>query len=212
MASLDITVVDHPLAAERLADLRSADSNNQVFRAALEELGTILVYEACRSFPTDDVTVTTPLGPAPARRLSHPPLLVPVLRAGLGLLPPALKLLPSATVAFIGVSRDEQTFTPNEYVVKVPGNLSGRTCIILDPMLATGGSLEHTCRLLVERGVDTQIAVVCVLAAPEGLERMRASGLSVHVVTAAIDSHLNERRFIVPGLGDAGDRQFGAPV
>ncbi len=208
---MQITVVDHPLAAERLADIRSLDSTRPAFRAALEELGTILVYEACREFPTIDVTVTTPLGPAPARRLAHPPLLVPVLRAGLGLLRPALQLLPDAEVAFIGVSRDEATFTPNEYVVKVPANLSGRMCIVLDPMLATGGSLEHTCRLLVDRGVDGPITVVCVLAAPEGLDRLRNSGLDLHVVTAAVDSHLNEQRFIVPGLGDAGDRQFGAP-
>jgi len=208
---MQITVVDHPLAAERLADIRTIESTRPAFRAALEELGTILVYEACREFPTIDVTVTTPLGPAPARRLAHPPLLVPVLRAGLGLLRPALQLLPDAEVAFIGVSRDEATFTPNEYVVKVPANLSGRMCIVLDPMLATGGSLEHTCRLLVDRGVDGPIAVVCVLAAPEGLDRLRDSGLDLHIVTAAVDSHLNEQRFIVPGLGDAGDRQFGAP-
>lgn len=206
---MDVTVVDHPLAAERLADLRSTDSDRPAFRAALEELGTILVYEACRSYPTVPVTVTTPLGPAPAHRLAHPPLLVPVLRAGLGLLHPALQLLPTAEVAFIGVSRDEETFTPNEYMVKVPARLAGRMCIVLDPMLATGGSLVHTCQLLVQRGVDTRITVVSVLAAPEGIEHMRASGLDVHVVTAAIDSHLNELRFIVPGLGDAGDRLFG---
>jgi uracil phosphoribosyltransferase len=208
---MDVTVVDHPLAAERLADIRRVESDRAAFRAALEELGTILVYEACRTFPTNEVTVTTPLGPAPARRLAHRPLLVPVLRAGLGLLHPALQLLPEAEVAFVGVSRDEETFTPNEYVVKVPANLHGRTCIVLDPMLATGGSLEHTCRLLNDRGVDTTITVVCVLAAPEGIEKMRQSGLDLHIVTAAIDDHLNDKRFIVPGLGDAGDRQFGAP-
>jgi len=208
---MELTVVEHPLVAERLADLRSTSSERPAFRAALEELGSILVYEACRTFPTVDVTLDTPLGPAPGRRLAHSPILVPVLRAGLGLLHPALQLLPHADVAFIGVSRDEETFTPNEYVVKVPADLGGRTCIVLDPMLATGGSLEHTCRLLVERGVDTTIVVVCVLAAPEGLERMAGSGLDLHVITASVDSHLNEHRFIVPGLGDAGDRQFGAP-
>lgn len=206
---MKLTLVDHPLAAERLADIRHVDSDRPSFRAALEELGTMLVYEACRQYPTVDVTVPTPLGPAPARRLAHPPLLVPVLRAGVGLLHPALQLLPTAEVAFIGVSRDESTFTPNEYVVKVPANLDGRTCLILDPMLATGGSLIHTAELLVRRGVDTTILVVCVLAAPEGLERLEKSGLDLHVITAAVDDHLNEQRFIVPGLGDAGDRQFG---
>lgn len=206
---MKLTLVDHPLAAERLADIRDADSPRPMFRAALEELGSMLVYEACKHYPTTEVTVQTPLGPAPARRLAHPPLLVPVLRAGIGLLHPALQLLPTAEVAFIGVARDESTFTPNEYVVKVPANLNGRTCLILDPMLATGGSLTHTAELLVRRGVDTTILVVCVLAAPEGLQRLEESGLDLHVITAAVDSHLNERRFIVPGLGDAGDRQFG---
>ncbi len=206
---MKLTLVDHPLAAERLADIRDAASPRQLFRAALEELGTMLVYEACRHYPTTEVTVQTPLGPAPARRLAHPPLLVPVLRAGIGLLHPALQLLPDAEVAFIGVARDELTFTPNEYVVKVPANLSGRTCLILDPMLATGGSLTHTAELLVKRGVDTTILVVCVLAAPEGLQRLEESGLDLHVITAAVDERLDERRFIVPGLGDAGDRQFG---
>ena len=169
----------------------------------------MLVYEACKHYPTTDVVVQTPLGPAPARRIAHPPVLVPVLRAGIGLLHPALRLLPNAEVAFIGVARDESTFTPTEYMAKIPANLNGRTCLILDPMLATGGSLTHTAELLVRRGVDTTILVVCVLAAPEGLQRLEESRLDLHVITAAVDDGLNERRFIVPGLGDAGDRQFG---
>ena len=206
-----ITVVDHPLVAERLADIRHVDSDQRTFRAALEELGTMLVYEACRDLPTVSVAVPTPLGSAPGQRLTHRPLLVPVLRAGIGLLHPALVLLPHAEVAFIGVSRNEETFEPDEYVVKVPAHLAGRPCIILDPMVATGGSLLHTARLLLERGADTTITVVCVLAAPEGLERLAASGLDLHVVTAAVDTGLNDQMFIVPGLGDAGDRQFGAP-
>ena len=208
---MDLTIVDHPLVAERLADLRTVATDRPGFRAALEVLGGILVYEACRTFPTLDLTITTPLGTAPGRRLAHRPLLVPILRAGVGLLHPALRLLPDAEVGFIGVSRDEDTFAPNEYVVKLPADLGGRRCIVLDPMLATGGSLEHACRLLVERGVDTTIFVVCVLAAPEGIDRLSASGLDLHIVTAAVDSHLDERRVIVPGLGDAGDRQFGVP-
>jgi uracil phosphoribosyltransferase len=206
-----VTVIDHPLVAERLADIRHVDSDRPAFRTALEELGSMLVYEACREYPTLAVTVDTPLGPAAARRLAHPPVLVPVLRAGIGLLHPALQLLPYAEVAFIGVTRDETTFLPDEYVVKIPANLSGRTCLILDPMLATGGSLAHTARLLIRRGVDTTILVVCALAAPEGLALLEESGLDLHVITAAIDERLNERRYIVPGLGDAGDRQFGVP-
>jgi len=206
-----LTVVDHPLAAERLADIRHVDSDPRTFRAALEELGSMLVYEACRELPTVAVSVPTPLGSSPGRRLIHRPVLVPVLRAGIGLLHPALTLLPHAEVAFIGVSRNEQTFEPDEYVVKVPAHLEGRPCIILDPMLATGGSLLHTARLLRERGANTTIIVVCVLAAPEGLDRLAASGLDLHVVTAAVDTGLNPQMFIVPGLGDAGDRQFGEP-
>ena len=206
-----ITVVDHPLAAARLATIRDASTDSAGFRSALADLGWMLVYEACRSLPTVDVTVNTPLGPAPARRPSSRPLLVPVLRAGVGLLQPALDLLPDAEVAFVGVTRDEVTFEPHEYVVKVPDHLAGRPCLILDPMLATGGSLVHTAGILVARGVDTTITVVCVLAAPEGLARLKESALDVHVVTAAVDSHLNEQAFIVPGLGDAGDRQFGRP-
>lgn len=208
---MKVTVVDHPLAADRLADIRHIDSGRSAFRTALADLGTMLVYEACREYPTIAVTVPTPLGPSPAQRLAHPPVLVPVLRAGLGLLPSALQLLPHAEVAFIGVTRNETTFLPDEYVVKVPANLSGRTCLILDPMLATGGSLTHTAELLVHRGVDTTILVVCVLAAPEGLAHLGKSGLDVHVITAAVDEGLDERRYIVPGLGDAGDRQFGVP-
>lgn len=206
-----LTVIDHPLAAERLADIRHVDSDPRTFRAALEELGTMLVYEACRELPTVEVSVPTPLGSAPGRRLTHRPLLVPVLRAGLGLLHPALTLLPNAEVAFIGVTRNEETFEPDQYVVKVPAHLEGRPCLILDPMLATGGSLLFTAELLRERGVNGTIHVVCVLAAPEGIERLRASGLDLHVVTAAVDSGLNPKMFIVPGLGDAGDRQFGEP-
>ena len=138
-------------------------------------------------------------------------MLVPILRAGIGLLEPAFRLLPDASAGFIGLARDEETFTPKPYVNKLPERLDGLPCIVLDPMLATGGSLEHCCRLLLERGAPEPLIVVCVLAAPEGIEHMRQSGISIHLVTAAVDSHLNEHAFIVPGLGDAGDRQFGRP-
>ncbi len=207
--SVAVTVVDHPLAAERLRVLRDVATSNARFRGALDELGGMLVYEATRTIPTVDEPVTTPLGPAAGRRIETQPLLIPILRAGIGLLNPAFRLLPDASAGFIGLARDEETFTPKPYVNRLPERLDGRPCIIIDPMLATGGSLEHTCRLLVERGAPLPITVVCVLAAPEGIERMRASGLGLRIFTAAIDSHLNEHAFIVPGLGDAGDRQFG---
>lgn len=206
---MQITVIDHPLAAERLAILRDATTPNAEFRQALDGLGGMLVYEATRNLATVDGTVTTPLGPAPSRSLAQVPLLVPVLRAGVGLVQPALRLIPQAEVGFVGLARDEETFNPKPYLAKLPADLAGRPILVLDPMLATGGSLEFTLQLLLERGAEQPLTVVCVLAAPEGIERMRATGIEMHLVTAAIDSHLNEHAFIVPGLGDAGDRQFG---
>ena len=139
--------------------------------------------------------------------------MVPILRAGLGFVHAAQELLPNADVGFIGISRDEETFPPKPYVNKLPESLAGRPVIVLDPMLATGGSLAHTCELLLERGAPLPIIVVCALAAPEGIERLRdGRARSVHVFTAAVDEHLNDQAFIVPGLGDAGDRQFGPPA
>jgi uracil phosphoribosyltransferase len=137
---------------------------------------------------------------------------VPVLRAGLGFLHAAQELLPNADVGFIGVARDETTFQPKQYVNKLPETLAGRQCIVLDPMLATGGSLAHTCQLLLERGATGTIIVVCVLAAPEGIAVLEQAGLDLAIYTAAVDERLNEHAFIVPGLGDAGDRQFGSPA
>ena len=209
MGAVDITVIDHPLAAERLTILREASTPNAEFRAALDGLAGMLVYEATRLLPSQEVQVTTPLGPAYGRRLSTVPMLVPILRAGVGLVNGALRLLPSAEVGFVGLARDEETFLPSPYLAKLPDRLEERPCFVLDPMLATGGSLEYTCRLLVERGAPQPITVVCVLAAPEGLDRIRRSGIQTRIITAAIDSHLNDKAYIVPGLGDAGDRQFG---
>ena len=211
MSEVTVTVVDHPLAAERLRVLRDASTPNGAFRHALDELGGMLVYEATRDIATVPAEVITPLGPADGRRIEAQPVLVPILRAGIGLLEPAFRLLPDASAGFIGLAHDEETFAPKPYVNKLPERLDGLPCIVLDPMLATGGSLEHTCRLLLERGAPEPITVVCVLAAPEGIEHMRRSGIGIHLFTAAVDSHLNEQAFIVPGLGDAGDRQFGRP-
>lgn len=212
MSELTVTVVDHPLAAERLRVLRDESTSNGRFRHALDELGSMLVYEATRDIPTIDAEVQTPLTMAPGRRIKTQPLLVPILRAGIGLLEPAFRLLPDASAGFVGLARDEETFEPKPYVNKLPERLDDKLCIVLDPMLATGGSLELACRLLLERGAPQPITVVCVLAAPEGIEHMRQTGIGMHIVTAAIDSHLNEHAFIVPGLGDAGDRQFGRPA
>lgn len=207
--SIDVTVVDHPLVADSLARIRDHRTPNALFRQNLERIGTLLLAEATRHLPTTETTVETPLTTAPARRLAVQPVVVPVLRAGLGFVHPAQELLPDADVGFVGISRDETTFEPRPYVNKLPESLAGRPVIVIDPMLATGGSLAHTVRLLLERDAPTPIVVVCALAAPEGLDHLRASGLDLVVITAAIDERLNEHAFIVPGLGDAGDRQFG---
>jgi uracil phosphoribosyltransferase len=205
---VDVYVVDHPLAQSRLTAMRDAESDSGAFRAALHELTTMLVYEAARSFPVETFAVQTPVAPAQGIRLGNPPLIVPVLRAGLGMSDAALALLPESSMGFVGLARDEETFEPRAYMESLPGDLTGLPVLVLDPMLATGGSLLHCCRLLVDRGC-TEVIICCVLAAPEGIQRLADSGLPLRLVTASIDDGLNEKAYIVPGLGDAGDRQFG---
>ncbi len=205
-------VVDHPLIADSLTRVRDKTTSNAMFRLELERIGILLMAEATRSLITHSVRVQTPLTETEGRQLSMQPIVVPVLRAGLGFLHAAQELLPNADVGFIGVARDEATHQPMPYVNKLPESLAGRQCIVLDPMLATGGSLAHTCQLLVERGATGTIIVVCVLAAPEGIDMLRTANLDLAVYTASLDERLNETAFIVPGLGDAGDRQFGSPA
>jgi uracil phosphoribosyltransferase len=205
---VDVLVINHPLAQSRLTAMRDARTDSGSFRAALHELTTMLVYEAARSFPVETFPIQTPVAPTDGHRLANPPLLVPVLRAGLGMADSALALLPESSMGFVGLARDEETFEPRAYMESLPRDLSGLPVLVLDPMLATGGSLLHCCRLLAERGCR-DITVLCVLAAPAGIARLEASGLPLRLVTAAIDEVLNDRMFIVPGLGDAGDRQFG---
>ncbi|WP_018218541.1 uracil phosphoribosyltransferase [Salinispora vitiensis] len=205
---MEVHVIDHPLAQARLTAMRDARTDSASFRAALHELTTMLVYEAARSFPVERYPVQTPVTGTQGTRLANPPLLVPVLRAGLGMADAALGLLPESSMGFVGLARDEETFEPRAYMESLPPDLTGLPVLVLDPMLATGGSLEHCCRLLADRGC-TEITVLCVLAAPVGIDRLERSGLPLRLVTAAVDEGLNDRRFIVPGLGDAGDRQFG---
>ena len=188
--------------------MRDERTDPSTFRAALQELSSLLVYEATRDIPVEKYPINTPLTGTDGVRIANPPLLVPVLRAGLGMADAALGLLPESSMGFVGLARDEKTFQPRAYLESLPQSLAGLPVLVLDPMLATGGSLEHCCRLLVERGA-TDITVVCVLGAPEGLKRLEQSGLPLRIVTAAVDDHLNDTAFIVPGLGDAGDRQFG---
>jgi uracil phosphoribosyltransferase len=206
---VQVQVLDHPLAAVALTVLRDERTPRARFRAALHDLSTLLIYEATRELPTVPVTVTTPLRTTAGARLAAEPVLVPVLRAGLGMLPAALALLPDARTAFVGLARDEETFRPTVYLESVPASLAGHPVLLLDPMLATGGSALHALRLLAARDAD-RVVVVSAVSAPVGLAAVEASGLDVRVVTAAVDDGLNDVAYIVPGLGDAGDRLFGA--
>lgn len=203
-----ITVVDHPLARERLTRIRNKTTKRAGFRRNLAELSGYLIYEALRDQPVVDIDIDTPMGPAQGVQVVDPPLVVPILRAGLGMLDACLELLPNARVGFVGAKRNEETLLPDAYVNTVPEDLGGKPVLVLDPMLATGGSLIHTCSLLKEANAG-KMTVVCVLAAPEGVEHFNAAGFDADVYTAAIDERLNDVAFILPGLGDAGDRQFG---
>lgn len=205
---MDTVVVEHPIVQARLTVMRDERSSNAEFRAALRELATLLVYEATRDLSRLPAPITTPVGPTVGTAIDNPPLLVPVLRAGLGMAEAAFNLLPESQMGFVGLARDEKTHEPSPYMASLPDSLAGRPVIVLDPMLATGGSLLHCLKLLSERGAD-DLTVICALVAPEGLARIKASGLPVRIFTAAIDERLNDDAYIVPGLGDAGDRQFG---
>ncbi|MFJ6675281.1 uracil phosphoribosyltransferase [Actinosynnema sp. NPDC091369] len=206
---MDVLVVDHPLARARLTTMRDARTDNAAFRAALHELTVMLVYEATRDLPVAEERVHTPVARTTGYRLANPPLLVPVLRAGLGMADQAHKLIPDAQMGFVGLARDEETLQPTPYMESLPDSLAGRPVFVLDPMLATGGSMAYTIRLLTDRGA-TDVTAICALAAPEGIKHLEDSGLPVRLITASVDERLNDSGFIVPGLGDAGDRQYGA--
>ncbi|HEY8302261.1 MAG TPA: uracil phosphoribosyltransferase [Jatrophihabitans sp.] len=205
---METTVVEHPIVQARLTVMRSKESSNAEFRAALRELATLLVYEATRGLERADVPVVTPVAPTTGTAIANPPLLVPVLRAGLGMAEAAFNLLPESQMGFVGIARDEQTHQPHPYMASLPDTLAGRPVIVLDPMVATGGSLLHCLELLSERGAD-DLTVICALTAPDGVAALEASGLPVRLFTASVDERLNDSAYIVPGLGDAGDRQFG---
>lgn len=206
---MQTTVVDHPLAQVRLTAIRDQRTDNRAFRAALKDLTRMLVYEATRDVPLKEHSVMTPVARTQGAELANPPLLVPVLRAGLGMAEASMALLPDAQMGFVGLARDEETLQPRSYMESLPESLQGRPVFVLDPMLATGGSLLHAVELLRSRGAD-EITCLCVLAAPEGIKRLEDSGIEMRLFTASIDERLNDSGFIVPGLGDAGDRQFGA--
>ncbi|MDR1088242.1 MAG: uracil phosphoribosyltransferase [Coriobacteriales bacterium] len=209
-------VINHPLVAHKLRLLRSTDTTTVVFRMVTNELVTLLAYEATTNVKTETVTIETPVAPTTGVRLARNPrpIIVPVLRAGLGMLDGMIQCMPTAEVGFLGMRRDEETLVPETYANRLPDDLTGRQCYIIDPMLATGGTLIDTVNYLVERGA-TDITAICMLAAPEGVEALRTAAaehgnaLKLAVFTASLDDCLNEHGYIVPGLGDAGDRLYG---
>ena len=211
---MQTTVIDHPLVAHKLTALRDTRTDTPTFRRLADELVTLLGYEATRHIKVEPVTVQTPVAAADGVKLARPmPLVVPIMRAGIGMLDGMAALLPRADIGFVGLARDEETLVATTYAVRLPADLSGRDTFILDPMLATGGSLQTVIEMLISRGAAS-VTAICLLAAPEGLARLEAAfpeagPAAVRVVTAAVDTRLNEKGYIVPGLGDAGDRLFG---
>jgi uracil phosphoribosyltransferase len=208
-----VHVADHPLIAHKLTYLRDKRTDSPTFRRLAEELVTLLAYEATRDVRTEPFEIETPVARTTGIKLSTPkPLVVPILRAGLGMLEGMVRLLPSAEVGFLGMQRNEETLEAITYANRLPDDLSGRQCYIVDPMLATGGTLAMTIRYLADRGAD-DITAVTLLAAPEGiahLEEVLADlDIPITIVTGAMDERLNEKGYIVPGLGDAGDRLYG---
>jgi uracil phosphoribosyltransferase len=206
-----VHVADHPLITHKLTVLRNRDTSSPVFRALTEELVTLLAYEATRAVRVESVEIETPVARTTGVTLSEPkPLVVPILRAGLGMLEGMVKLMPSAEVGFLGMVRNEETLQPTTYAERLPDDLSDRQCFVLDPMLATGGSLGAAIEFLFKRGA-VDVTAICILAAPEGLEAVEklTDGRDVTLVLGAVDERLNEHGYIVPGLGDAGDRLYG---
>ena len=204
----NVTVIGHPLVQHNLTRLRDERTSSEDFRRCLAEVAALMVYEATRSFPVKKVRVKTPLAVTGGFQLEREVILVPVLRAGLGMLPSILQLIPHARVGFIGLKRHEETLAATAYHKSLPEDLRGIEIVLIDPMLATGGSTLAALDLLLERRAE-HVRLVNLVAAPEGIRAVRARHATLPIFTAAIDEKLNARGFIVPGLGDAGDRLFG---
>jgi uracil phosphoribosyltransferase len=206
-----IHVADHPLITHKLTVLRDKTTPSPVFRQLVEELVTLLAYEATREVKTTEVTIETPVVKTKGRKLSKPrPIIIPILRAGLGMLEGIVKLLPTAEVGFLGIKRSEETLQPYTYANRLPDDLTGRQVFIIDPMLATGGTLIDSIDYVFEKGA-TDVTCICLLGAPEGLAAVEkhVGDRDVKIVLGALDEKLNELGYIVPGLGDAGDRLYG---
>jgi uracil phosphoribosyltransferase len=210
---MKIHIADHPLITHKLTVLRDEKTDSPTFRRLTEEIVTLLAYEAMREVKTQPVTVKTPVAMAQGAQLTKPkPVVVPILRAGLGMLEGMSRLIPTAEIGFLGMVRDEKTLKAKTYANRLPEDLTGRQCYILDPMLATGGTLVSAIEFLAAKGAK-DITAICILAAPEGIavleKAFAASSLQLKLVTGALDERLNEKGYIVPGLGDAGDRLYG---
>jgi uracil phosphoribosyltransferase len=206
---MPLRLVEHPLVRHKLSLLRARETDTKTFRHLVAELAGLLTYEATRDLEVEDITVDTPLEQAAQARVGGKKLaVVPVFRAGLGMLDAVLDLVPVARVGFVGLYRDESSLEPVEYYAKLPADLAVRDVLLLDPMLATGGSMSAACRILKDRGAR-RITGICLVAAPEGVARMDGDHPDVQIVAAALDRELNDVGYILPGLGDAGDRLFG---
>jgi uracil phosphoribosyltransferase len=208
-----ILITDHPLISHKLTSLRDEKTPSPTFRQLAEELVTLLAYEATRDIRTESVKIKTPVTETTGLKLSQPtPVVIPILRAGLGMLEGMTRLLPTSEVGFLGMVRDEETLTASIYADRIPGNLRGRQVFLLDPMLATGGTLISAIELMLERGAN-KIVAITLLSAPEGIaaveKAFEGKEVDITIVTGALDQKLNEKGYIVPGLGDAGDRLFG---
>ena len=208
-----VHVADHPLISHKLTYLRDKRTDSPTFRRLVDELVTLLAYEATRDVRVEPFDIETPVAPTTGIKLASPrPLVVPILRAGLGMLDGMVRLLPTAEVGFLGMMRNEETLEATTYANRLPDDLHGRQCYVLDPMLATGGTLAMAIRYLVDRGAD-DITAITLLAAPEGIahieEQLGDLGVPLSLVTGAVDERLNDQGYIVPGLGDAGDRLYG---
>ena len=209
MADLKVNVIDHPLIQHKLTILRKKETGTKDFRHLLDEIGMLMTYEVTRNFPLKDVEIETPICKATVKELKGKKLaVVPILRAGLGMVDGMLEMIPAAKVGHIGLYRDPETAEPVEYYCKLPADCANREVFVVDPMLATGGSAVAALDMLKEKGVKN-IHFMCIIAAPEGVKRLTEAHPDIDLYIGALDEHLNEHKYIVPGLGDAGDRIFG---
>ena len=206
---LNVHVINHPLIQHKLTLMRRKETGTKDFRQLLEEISMLMTYEIARAFPLEDVEIETPVAPCKGKKLSGKKVgVVPILRAGLGMSSGVINMIPAARVGHIGLYRDPETLKPVEYYCKMPGDIAERMLIVVDPMLATGGSASAALELLKQKGAKSMI-LMCLVSAPQGIRLVNKEHPDVPIYVAAIDDHLNEKGYIVPGLGDAGDRIFG---